>query len=214
MRLELRRRVRPATSAIALAAWLTTVVPALAHHPTGGRTPATFLEGLLSGIGHPVIGPDHLAFIVAIGIAAGMLRSGPALIAGFVAMSTAGVLLHVTRLNVPMVEPLVALTVVIAGLLIMVRGSAGQAAWMALAAAAGLFHGYAFGESIVGAEQTVIGAYLVGIALVTSAVAGAVMLASRRLLSGNADGARYAVVTGGALGLAGFTLLALSLVGT
>ena len=26
----------------------------------GGKTPSTFAEGLLSGLGHPVIGPDHL----------------------------------------------------------------------------------------------------------------------------------------------------------
>lgn len=200
--------------AIAIAAWLSTIGPASAHHPTGSRTPSTFVEGLLSGIGHPVLGPDHLAFIIAIGIAAGMLRSGAALIAGFIAASTAGVLLHVTRLDVPMVEPMVALTVVLAGLLIMIRGSAGQAVWMALATAAGLFHGYAFGESIVGAERDVIGAYLIGIALVTSAIAGAVMLSSRRLLAGKAEAARYAGVTGGALGLAGLALLALSLAGT
>ena len=36
--------------------------PAAAHHPMGGTPPSTFVEGLLSGFGHPVIGPDHLAF--------------------------------------------------------------------------------------------------------------------------------------------------------
>src|SRR5215510_12231222 len=32
---------------------------AFAHHVMGGKTPSTFVEGLLSGVGHPVIGPDH-----------------------------------------------------------------------------------------------------------------------------------------------------------
>ncbi len=36
----------------------------------GGATPSTLMEGFLSGVGHPVIGLDHLAFIVAVGIAA------------------------------------------------------------------------------------------------------------------------------------------------
>ena len=42
--------------------------PAHAHHMLGGRTPVTFMQGLLSGLGHPVIGIDHLAFVVAMGV--------------------------------------------------------------------------------------------------------------------------------------------------
>ena len=38
--------------------------PALAHHMMGGRMPATFGEGLLSGLGHPIIGLDHFAALV------------------------------------------------------------------------------------------------------------------------------------------------------
>src|SRR5262245_6809064 len=41
--------------------------PAFAHHMMGGRTPATFGEGILSGLGHPIIGLDHLAAVVAVG---------------------------------------------------------------------------------------------------------------------------------------------------
>ena len=40
---------------------LMVAVPAYAHHPMGGVTPSSFGEGLLSGIGHPIIGLDHLA---------------------------------------------------------------------------------------------------------------------------------------------------------
>jgi urease accessory protein len=47
---------------------------AYAHHLMGGKTPSTFTEGILSGIGHPIIGPDHLAFLVALGIAVGVGR--------------------------------------------------------------------------------------------------------------------------------------------
>ncbi|MGZ5897221.1 MAG: HupE/UreJ family protein [Xanthobacteraceae bacterium] len=36
---------------------------AFAHHVMGGRTPATFGEGILSGFGHPVIGLDHFAAV-------------------------------------------------------------------------------------------------------------------------------------------------------
>ena len=35
-----------------------------------GETPTTLYEGLVSGLAHPVIGLDHLAFIVAAGLIA------------------------------------------------------------------------------------------------------------------------------------------------
>jgi len=38
----------------------------------------------------------------------------------------------------------------------------------------GVFHGYAYGEAVVGAEPTPIFAYLVGLALVQAAIAVAV----------------------------------------
>nr|MDJ0600449.1 HupE/UreJ family protein [Crocosphaera sp.] len=41
--------------------------PATAHHPFGGQTPSNFFEGFLSGLGHPIIGLDHFAFILASG---------------------------------------------------------------------------------------------------------------------------------------------------
>ncbi|MGZ5836895.1 MAG: HupE/UreJ family protein, partial [Xanthobacteraceae bacterium] len=41
--------------------------PALAHHVMGGAMSANWWQGLLSGLGHPVIGLDHFAAIVAAG---------------------------------------------------------------------------------------------------------------------------------------------------
>ncbi|MEM8612959.1 MAG: hypothetical protein AAGF93_13145 [Cyanobacteria bacterium P01_H01_bin.105] len=39
----------------AIATPLFTALPALAHHPLGGKTPSTFIECFLSRLGHPVI---------------------------------------------------------------------------------------------------------------------------------------------------------------
>ncbi len=43
--------------------------PAFAHHPFGmGDSDAlTTWQGLLSGLGHPLLGPDHLLFLLALG---------------------------------------------------------------------------------------------------------------------------------------------------
>ena len=40
-------------------------LPAFAHHPLAGKTPSSFIEGFLSGIGHPVIELGHLIFAIA-----------------------------------------------------------------------------------------------------------------------------------------------------
>src|SRR6266508_425983 len=93
-------------------------VPASAHHLMGGKAPSTFLEGLLSGLGHPLIGPDHLAFLLAVGVATGVGGLNPALPALFVAASGIGVVLHVNAVNLPGAELAVAASLLLAGVLI------------------------------------------------------------------------------------------------
>ena len=55
---------------ILTAAAVMAATPAMAHHPLGGLPMETLSHGLLSGIGHPVLGFDHLFFVAIFGIAA------------------------------------------------------------------------------------------------------------------------------------------------
>src|SRR5947207_13677809 len=144
---------------------------AFAHHVMGGATPSTLVEGLLSGIAHPVIGLDHLAFLLAIGIAVGIGGLNLALPALFVIASAIGVMLHVNGINLPGAEIVVACSVLLAGFLIARGRALSVGSWAALFAVAGLFHGYAFGESIYGAERSPLHAYLLGLILIQSALA-------------------------------------------
>jgi len=139
---------------------------AFVHHVMGGEIPSTFIEGLLSGIGHPIIGPDHLAFLLAIGVAAGIGGLNLAIPALFMIGSGIGVMVHVNGINIPGAGIIVACSVLVAGLLIARGRALSIGLWAALFAIAGLFHGYAFGESIVGAERTPLHAYLLGLFLV------------------------------------------------
>ena len=175
---------RPTTHRLAFAAALAGAVlmaePAFAHHMMGGRTPSTFAEGLLSGLGHPVIGIDHLAFLVAIGVAVGVAGLNLLMPALFVAASAIGVALHVKGVNLPGAEVMVAASVILAGALV-ARGAVSSAAlWAALFAAGGLMHGYAFGESIFGAETTPLAAYLIGLVAIQSALAIGIAAVTRR----------------------------------
>ena len=72
---------------------------AFAHHPLGGMTPQTAMHGFLSGVGHPVIGFDHLAFIIGVGLIAAFHRNKLAMPAAFVTGTVGGT--HVDRLHCP-----------------------------------------------------------------------------------------------------------------
>ena len=160
-------------------------VPALAHHLMGGRTPATFTEGMLSGLGHPVIGLDHFAAVIAVGCLAAAHRSASALVFAFVAAMMAGVALHLHGATVHGAEILVALTVLMLGVFMVSRRHMPVGSALVLFAAVGIIHGYALGESIYGAEQTPLYAYLFWLAIIQGAIALAAAYLARSLVLGS-----------------------------
>jgi urease accessory protein len=156
--------------------------PALAHHVMGGRQAATFGEGLLSGLGHPVIGLDHFAAVVAIGCLAAAHRTGPFLVIGYIAAMMCGVGVHLLGASVPAAELLVALTVLALGVTLLLDRGMSAAAALTAFALTGLIHGYALGESIYGAERTPLIAYLIGLAVIQSAISLGAMFVARAVL--------------------------------
>jgi urease accessory protein len=172
---------------LALLTFALTSGPAFAHHVMGGRTPATFTDGLLSGLAHPVIGLDHFAAVVAVGCLAAVHRAAPALAVGFVLAMMAGVTVHVRGTTVPGAEFLVALSVIVLGAMLLRTRPMPAGAALALFAAVGLVHGYALGESIYGAEPTPLYAYLLGLAVIQSAVALAAMSVAQLIAKKSAD---------------------------
>jgi urease accessory protein len=156
-----------------------TAEPALAHHVMGGAMPQTFGQGFLSGLGHPVIGLDHFAAILAVGLLAALAGQGLPLVILFSLGMTGGVGLHLLRLDIPAADLLVALATLALGVFILRRGI-GRLAAPVLVAASGLIHGYALGESIVGAEPAPLYAYLAGLFIVQTLVSAAALLLARR----------------------------------
>jgi urease accessory protein len=155
--------------------------PAWAHHPMGGKLPQTFLQGLLSGFGHPVIGLEHLAAIVGVGILAALAGRSAAVVLAFSIAIIAGVGLHLAKVDLPASELFVGLTTLLIGALVIARQSMGAGLALLLFAAAGLVHGYALGESIVGAETSPLVAYLFGLLIMQTAIGIVVYAAVRRL---------------------------------
>lgn len=167
----------------AIAIFLFAVPPAIAHHPFGGQTPDNFLKGILSGMGHPIIGPDHFAFVVAIGLLAALKgKQGIFLPVAFVLATVAGTIVHLFGLDLPAPELIISASVLTFGIFLALKESPNWE-WLAGSAAiAGLFHGYAYGEAIVGAEMTPLIAYLAGFALIQLAIALAAFKIARLAL--------------------------------
>src|SRR5688500_14205341 len=177
--------ILPKTGLLALAlAGIAAATPALAHHPMGGMIPATFTQGLLSGLGHPVIGLDHLAALVGVGLVASRFARGLTLPVFWIVAMAAGVGVHLASANLPYAEALVALSVVAIGIAATMRTTLPYALVAALFAAGGALHGYALGEAIIGAEATPLAAYLIGLVAVQTALTTGIALAARSLAKG------------------------------
>ncbi|MCG8561562.1 MAG: HupE/UreJ family protein [Hyphomicrobiales bacterium] len=152
-----------------------TATPALAHHPLGGMPMETFTHGLLSGIGHPLLGFDHLFFIIIVGIAA--LYTGRALLApaAYIVAMLLGCLLMTLGTGLPMKEAVIGFSLLALGGVVLSGRALGLAPALALFAVFGLFHGSAFGESIAEQEAAagtpVLVGYLIGLGIVQYVVA-------------------------------------------
>ncbi|WP_228037645.1 HupE/UreJ family protein [Nodosilinea sp. LEGE 06152] len=164
-----------------IAALLLLPLPSLAHHPLGGRVPATFAEGFLSGLGHPVIGLDHLAFVVAAGLLAAVSAWGIAIPVVFVLTAMVGTGLHLAEVTLPMAELVIAGSVLGFGVLLACKDRPQSAVVAGLAAIAGLFHGFAYGEAIFGAQTMPLVAYLAGFTAMQMAIAIAAFWIGRQL---------------------------------
>ncbi|HAC63297.1 MAG TPA: urease accessory protein UreJ [Cyanothece sp. UBA12306] len=157
---------------VSLASLLLVIKPATAHHPFGGQTPANFIEGFLSGLGHPIIGLDHFAFVVAAGLLGTRLKQGFLIPLAFVLATMIGTGIHLQDINLPFPELIIALSVLTFGVLLVIKkgllltSNFSTLIWATLALSAGIFHGYAYGEAIVGSEMTPLVSYLAGFALI------------------------------------------------
>ncbi|MEL6603846.1 MAG: HupE/UreJ family protein [Cyanobacteria bacterium J06614_10] len=155
--------------------------PALAHHPLGGRLPTTAVEGFLSGVGHPVIGLDHLAFVIAAGLLAATRPKGLWIPVTFVVASLLGTGLHLQLIDLPAPEAVISASVLAFGCVLAVGKRLSLGSVLGLGAIAGLFHGYAYGEAVFGAESTPLVAYLVGFATVQMAIALIAFIVGRKM---------------------------------
>jgi urease accessory protein len=155
--------------------------PALAHHVIDGKMPTSSLEGLLSGLGHPIIGLDHLAAVIAVGCLAASQWRGALMVIGYVVAMVVGAAAHIGEATVAAAEIYVALSVIALGVVLFRARPVRVDVAIALFAFAGLVHGYALGESIAGAQAEPLYGYFIGLMLIQSVIALAAMEVTRML---------------------------------
>lgn len=176
-------------AAVIVAIELLISAPAFAHHPLDGRLPSNFFEGIMSGVGHPVIGFDHLAFVIASGLIALKITGGILIPLAFVIATGIGAGIHLASISLPIPEIIIAASVVIFGILLAIKGKRQKnlnygLKITAIAGLAGIFHGFAYGEGIFGAEATPMIAYLIGFIMIQLAIAlGTYLIANQAIKS-------------------------------
>ena len=141
---------RLTTTAATLALSLLAAAPALAHGGAQGGDHASLLAGLF----HPLTGADHLLAMTGVGLWAGQQAEGTrralALPAAFLVALALGFGLAMSGLGLPLVEPMIAASVVAFGLLGATALRLPLGAGLAVSMIFALFHGFAHGVESTG----------------------------------------------------------------
>ena len=115
-------------------------------------------DGFVQGFTHPFTGLDHLAAMLAVGAwSALVVRPVWRAPVAFVALLMLGALAGFQGLWVPGVEPMIAASVLVLGLLVVVRQRMPWGAAAALAGVFAFFHGAAHGQELAGEAGALAG---------------------------------------------------------
>lgn len=132
-------------------------------HPGHGESTVGFMAGLI----HPLTGVDHLLAMLAVGIWSATTAQRVWLAPlSFAVMLLVGAVLAQAGLVLPAVEPVIVVSVLLLGLLVMVRRRFPDGAVAALVAGFALFHGVAHGQELAAPLA------LVGMVLATALLHG------------------------------------------
>lgn len=142
-------------------------LPALAHVGQGSIS-----GGFLSGLAHPVFGPDHVIAMVAVGLWGAQLGQ-PAiwvLPVTFPLVMAFGGVLGLLGVPIPAIEIGIALSAIVLGAMVML--AARPPLWVAavLVAAFAIFHGYAHGAELPQSANAL--AYSLGFVVATGGLHG------------------------------------------
>lgn len=193
---ELPNGAPPPTTRYGLAAM---ALPALAHpgHELGAGSVAV-------GFFHPLLGVDHILAMGAVGLWAALLggRAVWTVPTTFTLCMLAGFGIALTGISLPGVEPGIAASVVILGLLVAATVRLPLAPSVGLVGLFAVFHGHAHGAELTGATS----AFALGFVAATALLHGAGLVLGCQILAAPRQ-RMVARGVGGAIAVAGLVLL-------
>jgi len=173
------KALAPVLTSLAVLAPLLTPASALAH----GGADGGLHHGFSHGLSHPFTGLDHLAAMVAVGawsaLAVRPMWRAPL---AFLALLTVGGLAGLAGVAVPAIEPMIAASLLVLGLLVAMRR---QMPWGVAAGLVGVFaffHGAAHGLELSGGSSSEALGTLLGMVLGSALLHGAGMLLGEHVL--------------------------------
>jgi len=155
---------------VLLAALSVVTLPAFAHP---GHDAATVGASFFAGLAHPFTGADHLLAMTVVGVWSALVARSPSdtlrLPLTFVTLMLAGAALGLSGFGLPAVEPMIAASLLVIGLLVALKARLPQWAGMAVVGGFAVFHGYAHGAELPATAAALPGvlAYIGGFALAT-----------------------------------------------
>ena len=135
--------------------------------PLSAHTTGADISGLASGLGHPFIGIDHLLAMLAVGIWAYQLGGAAVwkVPLAFVLTLLAGTTIGLAEVGLLYIEPMIAASLLIFGLLIAMKSRVTPVVASLLVGLFAVFHGYAHGSEMPLAASPL--AYVTGFTLAT-----------------------------------------------
>jgi urease accessory protein len=146
----------------AVALWPLSAAAHVAGHAHGHGMADSFVNAFI----HPFAGADHLAAMLAVGAFSSLMAHAAwRVLAAFAAMLIAGALAGIGGVWMGAVEPMIAASVLLLGLLIAVRKQIPWEFAASLSAGFAFFHGVAHGHELASDARLLSLAALVGLAL-------------------------------------------------
>lgn len=143
---------------ITIAGLIASSLPAFAH--ITGEAHHSFSAGFT----HPIFGADHVLAMVAVGLWASQISSNHgqknalwAVPLAFVAFMAFGFVIAAVGINLPFVEPAILASVIALGLLVAIAARIPTSAAASVVGIFALFHGYAHGTEMHGANAVQFG---------------------------------------------------------
>ena len=113
------------------------------HHPLNGGLMTNFYDGFLSGVGHPILGLDHLIFIIGVGLISYLSSKLLNYSVSFIGGTFIGLFSILFGFYLPFYEIIISFTLLLLGYLILVKDQVRYKGF--LFTTFGIFHGWAYG---------------------------------------------------------------------